>query len=67
MFKSLLLSQLKNHPMAQQKATKAWNNLLNGDKDALNPSVRKVIFDTVLLMDNTDVGLSVVSSSLYTG
>ncbi|KAI0137033.1 peptidase family M1-domain-containing protein [Xylariales sp. AK1849] len=52
--KVLLFHQLKDHPLAQEKATAAWNRLLGGDKDALNPNIRNVIFDTMVALDTTD-------------
>ncbi|KAH9997385.1 peptidase family M1-domain-containing protein [Xylariaceae sp. FL0662B] len=52
--KKLIFSQLKDHPLAQKKAKKSWKKLLDGDKNALNPNIRKIIFDTVLLLDDTD-------------
>ncbi|ORY64780.1 peptidase family M1-domain-containing protein [Pseudomassariella vexata] len=52
-FKTLLFSQLKDHPLTQKIALEAWNKLINGDKDALNPNIRKHIFDTVLQLDGS--------------
>ncbi|ETS82924.1 hypothetical protein PFICI_04800 [Pestalotiopsis fici W106-1] len=54
LLKALLFSQLKDHAEVQKRAKKAWENLLSGDKNALNPNVRGRIFETVVYMDDTD-------------
>jgi aminopeptidase 2 len=55
LLKALLFSQLKDHPEVQTRAKTAWDKLLAGDKNALNPNIRGRIFDTVVYMDDTDV------------
>ncbi|KAH8897395.1 hypothetical protein GQ53DRAFT_887837 [Thozetella sp. PMI_491] len=56
LFKVLLLAHTKAHPKVQAKMKEHWNRLLTGDMDALDPDIRKVIFETVLLTDKTYVG-----------
>lgn len=62
-FKALLFSQLEDYPLARNVAKDSWKELLNGDKDALDPNIRKTIFSIVLSLDNTDVGRALVSCS----
>ncbi|KAK6082538.1 peptidase family M1 [Seiridium cupressi] len=52
--KALIFGQLKDHPQVQKKAKAAWQQLLAGDKDALNPNIKRQIFDTVVFLDETD-------------
>ncbi|KAI1077263.1 peptidase family M1-domain-containing protein [Whalleya microplaca] len=52
--KKLLFSQLIDHPLVQKKARESWDSLVNGDQKALNPNIRKIMFDTVILLDDTD-------------
>lgn len=55
--KSLLFSELSDHPVVQGKAKEAWNRLLGGDTDAINPNIRQPIFKSVVSSDTTDVGV----------
>ncbi|KAH8646894.1 peptidase family M1-domain-containing protein [Xylariales sp. PMI_506] len=54
LFRSLLFSQLKDHPEGHKKAREYWARFLQGDKTAINPNLRRSIFDTVALSDPTE-------------
>lgn len=55
LLKALLFGQLKEHLVVQGFAKEAWVKLLAGNKNALNPNIRRRIFQTVAYMDDTDV------------
>ncbi|KAI4602466.1 Aminopeptidase 2 mitochondrial [Pestalotiopsis sp. 9143b] len=54
LLKALLFGQLKEHLVVQGFAKEAWVKLLAGNKNALNPNIRRRIFQTVAYMDDTD-------------
>jgi aminopeptidase 2 len=64
-FKTLLFSQLEDHEEGKIKAKQAWEKLLNGDKDALNPNIRKITFDTLLSLDETDVSIVIFTDDRW--
>jgi hypothetical protein len=66
MFKTLLFTQLKDHPVVQKKAVAAWEKLLGGDKDALNGNLRKAILQVVVSVDQTGASTHhATSQTLY--
>ncbi|KAH8883550.1 hypothetical protein GQ53DRAFT_731990 [Thozetella sp. PMI_491] len=65
MFKTLLFTQLKDHPVVQKKAADAWEKLMSGDKDALNGNLRKAIFQVVVSVDQTGDTWDKVKSVAY--
>lgn len=58
LLKALIFSQLQDHPLARNVSKTAWSELLSGNKDALDPNVKKWVFNVVLSLDKTDVRLA---------
>ncbi|KAH6660468.1 peptidase family M1-domain-containing protein [Truncatella angustata] len=65
--KSLLYGQLQEHPIVQKNARESWDRLLDGEKDALNPNIKRHIFDIVVSIDDTDMTWNQLKSIAFDG